>query len=506
MNFSNLLSYSEDSPLLFTQFYFWAFFAVVLFYYDFIYKKQKAKSTYLLLVSLFFYYKSSGFYFLLLIFSTFTDFVLAQLIYHSKSKNYRKIFLVTSICVNLMLLGYFKYYHFLIDSINNLFDTSFEATNFVAMFKNYITGKSDDIGSIFLPVGISFYTFQTISYTADVYRGKLKPLDNIIDFGFYVSFFPQLVAGPIVRAAGFIPQIHQRYSVSKQEVNYSIFLIINGIVKKMLISDYLSVNFVDSVFKTPEAFTGFENLLSVYGYAIQIYCDFSGYTDIAIGVALLLGFRLPINFNSPYKATTITDFWKRWHISLSSWLKDYLYIPLGGNRKGKWRTYINLVITMLLGGLWHGAHGRFIIWGGIHGVGLIIHKAWLKISPFKSVNNIILTGFGRFLSLLITFHFVCLAWIFFRAESNESAWLMIEKILTMEFSIIPEILSSYFFVVFIMLIGFSLHYLPTKFKNLYKGIFMNLPLLVKSIVIAILVLIIYQTKSSDVQPFIYFQF
>ncbi len=506
MSLRNIFSYSEDSPLLFTQFFFWAFFAIVLFYYDFVYKKQRPKTTYLLIVSLFFYYKSSGFYFFLLLLSTLSDFILAKKIDASKSRHNRRLFLTISIIINLSLLGYFKYTYFIVDILNNTFNSNLEAFNIVAALKNIFTESKSDISIIFLPVGISFYTFQTISYSVDVYKKKLQPLTNIIDFGFYVSFFPQLVAGPIVRAAGFIPQIKKKYNVSIDEANYSAFLIINGLTKKMLISDYLSINFVDNIFKTPEAYSGFENLLSVYAYAIQIYCDFSGYTDIAIGVALLLGFRLPINFNSPYKASSITDFWKRWHISLSTWLRDYLYIPLGGNRKGKVRTYINLLITMLLGGLWHGANGRFIIWGAIHGLGLIAHKVWSKFSPFKHIKNTKIKSIGRLISIIITYHFVCFAWLFFRADGTKTAFKMIELIVNMEYSIIPNILRSYSMVITIMTIGYFIHFLPKNIKNIYKGIFMNLPLLIKTSLIVLIIVIIYQTKSTNVQPFIYFQF
>ena len=207
----------------------------------------------------------------------------------------------------------------------------------------------------------------------------MEPVRNIIDFGFYVSFFPHLVAGPIVRASVFIPQIYQEFKLSKHEFSHALYMISKGLIKKIIISNFIALNLVDRVFDAPSIYSGFENLLAIYGYGLQIYCDFSGYTDIAIGVALILGFRLPVNFNSPYKAKSITDFWKRWHISLSQWLRDYLYISLGGNRKGKIRTYLNLMITMLLGGLWHGASLRFIIWGGLHGIGLVINKIWNSI-------------------------------------------------------------------------------------------------------------------------------
>ena len=368
--------YQEQKPLFFSQMYFWGFFTLVLFGYTFFYKKNKLRSAYLLLVSLFFYYKSGGYFFVLLLISTLTDYATGYLIYHSGKRALRRLFVMISLMVNLGLLGYFKYAYFLTGLFNRLTGSHIVVQNVLAEWTNRLTGSHFNMSHIILPIGISFYTFQTISYTIDIYRGKLKPVRNLIDFGFYVSFFPQLVAGPIVRAAHFIPQIYRKYALTSREMSQALFLIMNGLIKKVLISDVISVNFVDRIFSDPLVHSGFENLMALYGYALQIYCDFSGYTDIAIGVALLLGFRLPVNFNSPYKARNLTDFWRRWHISLSTWLRDYLYIPLGGSKKGKFRTHLNILITMLLGGLWHGANLKFVIWGGLHGLGLMVQKIW----------------------------------------------------------------------------------------------------------------------------------
>jgi D-alanyl-lipoteichoic acid acyltransferase DltB (MBOAT superfamily) len=295
-----------------------------------------------------------------------------------------------------------------------------------------------------------------------VYRKKVEPAKNILDFGFYVSFFPQLIAGPIVRAAEFIPQIYEKYNVTRREMWTAVFLIINGLIKKIVISDYISLNFVDRMFDDPMLYSGFELLMGTYGYALQIYCDFSGYTDIAIGAALLLGFRLPINFNSPYKAYNVQDFWHRWHISLSTWLRDYLYIPLGGNRKGRVRTYINLIITMLIGGLWHGASYKFIIWGALHGVALAVNK--LTKEYFSNFNRTFVLP--KVLKVFFTFHFVCLAWIFFRASSMTTALEIIGRICS-EFYIqfIPEILQGYKTVFILMAVAFFIHFLPAKFKS-----------------------------------------
>jgi len=363
------------------------------------------------------------------------------------------------------------------------------------------------VSTIVLPVGISFFTFQTISYTVDVYRRKVEPVRNIIDFGFYVSFFPQLVAGPIVRASEFVPQLYKDFKLTIEEYGHAIFLIMNGLIKKMLISDYISINFVDRVFDAPASYSGFENLIAVYGYSIQIYCDFSGYTDIAIGIALLLGFRLPLNFNSPYKAVSITDFWRRWHISLSSWLRDYLYIPLGGNRKGKIRTYINLLITMLLGGLWHGASYRFIIWGGLHGLGLAVHKIWTELWKKSKKDFSSNSKFTHFLSVFITFHFVTFAWIFFRAKDMVMANIMMKQIAySFHGNLVFKMISEYWIIFSLMLVALIVHWLPVKMKSWYENFFINLPDYAKIAIIVLIVVLLYQAKSAEIQPFIYFQF
>jgi D-alanyl-lipoteichoic acid acyltransferase DltB (MBOAT superfamily) len=505
-----ILLYSEEKPMLFTRLYFWVFFTLLLAFYSILYKKRALRNAYLFVVSLFFYYQSGGYFFTLLIFSTIADYTLGRLIYSSEKQTHKKIFLTLSILINLGVLSYFKYAYFFTDIINRLFNANYEVVNLLAKWSNNIANTHFDISTIILPVGISFYTFQTISYTVDIYRKKVKPVTNIIDFGFYVSFFPQLVAGPIVRAAEFVPQLYERFRLTRQEFSHALFLIINGLLKKMLISDYISINYVDRVFDAPLSYSGFENIMAVYGYSLQIYCDFSGYTDIAIGVALLLGFRLPLNFNSPYKAMSVTDFWRRWHISLSSWLRDYLYISLGGNRKGELRRNVNLMITMLLGGLWHGAHLRFIIWGGIHGLALILHKQWLNLlrffnpryHPVRSQNR-----FTRFVSVFFTFHVVTAAWIFFRAQNMTKASQMINRILSpIDTSLIPNMILSYKEVFGIILLGFILHWLPDNLKEKYRGWFIRSPLAVKIITILLVVFIIYQVKSAAIQPFIYFKF
>lgn len=425
--------------MLFTQFYFWAFFAIVYSVFALIVRKQTSarlhlRNVFLFFVSWFFYYKTSGLFLLILAFVTLSDWLIAKGIYRARyaipnspplrGSRRGSFLLILSIVIDLGLLAYFKYAYFFTNMVNDLFGCSFEVFDVFAYVGNgFRTTGRFDVESIVLPVGISFYIFQVISYTADVYRGKIKPVRNLLDFGFYVSFFPQLVAGPIVRAEEFIPQLYKPFHLSRRQFGMAVFWILNGLTKKIILSDYLAVNFIDRVFDNPLLFSGFENLFALFAYSLQVYADFSGYTDIAIGVAMLMGFYLPKNFNSPYKAQNPQEFWRRWHMSLSRWLKNYLYIPLGGNRNATFGTYfwialialialvltgswtataviaavaivvvlvayfrpahrkllyanLNSFITMLLGGLWHGASWNFMIWGGLNGIGMIVNKFW----------------------------------------------------------------------------------------------------------------------------------
>ncbi|MGD0342793.1 MAG: MBOAT family O-acyltransferase [Bacteroidales bacterium] len=498
-----LFSYNPDKPFIFTTAAFWIFLLVVLAGYSLVYKKLLIRNVYLFLVSLFFYYKTGGLFLFILIFVTVVDYSCGLLIDRSKKKAARKFFILLSILSNLGLLGYFKYTGFFINTINDIFGTQFKVYDFLSAFSNSILGTSFDISYIILPVGISFFTFQSLSYTIDIYRRKMKPVRNIIDFGFYVSFFPHLVAGPIVRASFFIPQIYQEYKVTNREFSHALYLISKGLIKKMIIANFIAINLVDRVFDSPSIYSGFENLMAIYGYGLQIYCDFSGYTDIAIGIALILGFRLPVNFNSPYKAANITDFWKRWHISLSQWLRDYLYISLGGNRKGKIRTYLNLMITMLLGGLWHGASLRYIIWGGLHGIGLVINKLWSSLFRYHRKAG----WLGRVLAIFITFNFVSFCWIFFRAPDLNSVFIMLRQI-TESFS--PgsylTVLPAYSSVLVLIIAGYAIHLLPEKIKESYRGQFINLPLTVKLAAVIVVAILLLQMRTATVMPFIYFRF
>lgn len=500
---STLFKYNPNKPFLFTTPAFWLFFLLVLAGYSLVYKKLFLRNGYLFLVSLFFYFKSGGLFLFLLIFVTLIDFACGLLINRARTKFFRRIFILVSVISNLGILAYFKYTGFIVSTLNELLGTDYHVYDYLASFSNMHLGTSFSITDIILPVGISFFTFQSLSYTFDVYRRKMAPVRNIIDFGFYVSFFPQLVAGPIVRASEFIPQIYNEFHLTKREFSHSMFLISKGLIKKIIISDFIAVSFIDRVFDAPNIYSGFENLMAVYGYGLQIYCDFSGYTDIAIGLGLIMGFRFPINFNSPYKAAGIADFWKRWHISLSRWLKDYLYIPLGGNRKGKIRTGINLMITMLLGGLWHGAALRFIIWGGLHGIGLVINKVWNLVFG----NRLKRGRIGKAVAVFITFQFVSFCWIFFRAPDMESVKMMIIQMFR-NFS--PgsylTVIPAYGSVFMLMLAGYIIHFLPEKIKESYRGLFIRIPLGLQFAVIMLIAVLLYHMRTLDAMPFIYFRF
>jgi D-alanyl-lipoteichoic acid acyltransferase DltB (MBOAT superfamily) len=500
---SDIISYKPQHPFIFTSPAFWLFFLFVIAGYSLMYRRLFLRHLYLFLVSIFFYYKTGGLFLILLILVIIIDFTCGILIHRSGKKISRRLFLLVSIVSNIGILAYFKYTAFIINTINNLAGTDFKVYDFLASVSNTYLGTAFSITSIILPVGISFFTFQSLSYTIDIYRRKLDPVRNIVDFGFYVSFFPQLVAGPIVRASEFIPQLGQEFNVSKREFSHALFLILKGLIKKIIISDFIATQFIDPVFDMPALYSGFENLMAVYGYGLQIYCDFSGYTDIAIGLGLIMGFRLPLNFNSPYKASSLSDFWRRWHISLSRWLRDYLYIPLGGNRKGRFRTAINLFVTMLLGGLWHGASFRFVLWGGLHGIGLIFNRIWDSLFGSRIRHG----PFTKVLSAFVTFNFVSICWIFFRASDMDTVKIMVQQV-TGNFSPVSysALIPVYGKVFLLMITGYVIHFLPEKVRESYRGLFIRIPLTAQVAVIMIIGVMLYSMRTTDILPFIYFRF
>lgn len=484
---SDLLTYNPQQPMIFSSGLFLFLFLGFSLVYVLLQKHTSARLLFVSAFSYYFYYKSSGFYFFLLGIVTVSDFLLARRMERTETPWKRKLLVTVSLCINLGLLCYFKYTNFFYEMLVPLWNGSFQPLD------------------IFLPVGISFFTFQSLSYTLDVYRRDLKPLDHLLDYVFYVSFFPQLVAGPIVRARDFISQIRQPLVVTNEMFGRGVFFIVSGLFKKAVISDYISVNFVERIFDNPGLYSGLENLMGIYGYALQIYCDFSGYSDMAIGIALLLGFHFPLNFNSPYKSDSVTDFWHRWHISLSTWLRDYLYISLGGNRKGKIRTYVNLILTMLLGGLWHGASWNFVVWGGLHGVALAVHKFFRNL--MHRPKNYRSTGFRKFFAVILTFHFVCLGWIFFRNTTFEASLTMIQQVFTaFHPELAGQLFAGYWEVFALMAVGYLLHWCPDSWQEACTKGMIRLPLIFQALILILLIFLVIQVKSSDIQPFIYFQF
>jgi D-alanyl-lipoteichoic acid acyltransferase DltB (MBOAT superfamily) len=347
--------------------------------------------------------------------------------------------------------------------------------------------------NVTLPVGISFYTFMAISYVVDTYRGQLVPT-SFVKFAVFQSFFPHLVAGPIVRASELLPQLERPRSPRRVNISRAYVLIVIGLFLKVVIANHLATHIVDQVFAAPDRHSSLEVLVGVYGYAVQIFADFCGYTNIAIGIALLLGFEFPQNFDAPYTAVTLQDFWRRWHMTLSRWLRDYLYIPLGGSRKGTTRTYLNLMATMLLGGLWHGAAWTFVAWGAIHGAGLSIERA-VGWRPTSSAGS----WFGR----LLTFHIVCLGWVFFRADSFHTAGQVLERLFTAWGQPSPLVTTG---VVLAILVGIVGQYLQPGAAVGVVRVFRRMPAVAQALSVAVALALINTLGPEGVAPFIYFRF
>lgn len=482
-NIGEMLTYQKDAPMIFSSGVFWMIFIVFLPIYAMLKNRRWQMITFVVAFSLYFYYKSSGLFFLLLVGTSLLDWTLSKVLVRQKTKLRRQLCVVMSIVASLSILCYFKYANFFLWNWNQMVSGNFQPLD------------------IILPVGISFYTFQSISYIVDVYKGRVAPTDTWLEYAFFLSFFPALVAGPIVRADYFLPQIKENPKATRNEVYYGFWLIILGIIKKSLIADYIS-QYNDLIFSNPTGYTGFESLMGVIGYTMQIYCDFSGYSDMAIGIALIMGFKLSANFDFPYKSTNLTEFWRRWHISLSSWLRDYVYIPLGGNRKGTIRTYVNNFLTMLIGGLWHGAAWKFVFWGAMHGAGLAIHKAsksWLAKIPD--------TWWMKSLCWTITIVYVSLLWVFFRADSWVDSWLIIKNIFTnFHADYLPVFIDVRYIWCILMIVIITAHALPSKWWAKAGEWFVRSPWIAKLVIFLAVVQLVIQFMSEDVSPFIYFQF
>lgn len=483
LNLKDIFTYTEGQPMLFSSGTFWVLFLVFIPVYSLLKRRLWQMIVFVVAFSFYFYYKSSGVFVVLLFATSLFDWLLSRLLVRLKSVTARKLCVACSLTASLGILGYFKYANFFLWNISVMVGANFQPLDLI------------------LPVGISFYTFQSISYIVDVYKGRVAPTRTWLEYAFFLSFFPALVAGPIVRADYFLPQIRENRHATRDEVYMGFWLIILGVVKKAIIADYIA-QYNDLIFQSPTGYSGFETVMGIIGYTMQIYCDFSGYSDMAIGIALIMGFRLAQNFNFPYKSQNLTDFWRRWHISLSTWLRDYIYIPLGGNRKGTRRTYINNFATMLIGGLWHGAAWKFVFWGAMHGAGLAVHKAsnpWLdrlgSSWPVKA------------LSWFVTMTVVALLWVFFRADSWTDSWLIIKNAFT-DFSLdyaLPFASARMLWLIMMFVIIVA-HALPTNFWGKAAAAFVKSPWIIKLLIFIVVVQLVIELRGEDVAPFIYFQF
>lgn len=484
--------------MLFNSIDFVIFFPIVFILYWIFSKNLKARNIFLLISSYFFYAWWDWRFLSLIIISSLVDFYVGKKLGIEENDKKRKYLLYLSLLVNLGFLLYFKYFNFFIDSFNNAFT---------------LFGKELELSTlnIILPVGISFYTFQTLSYSIDIYKRQLKPTKNIIPFFTFVAFFPQLVAGPIERASHLLPQFDRVYKFDYQRVKSGMQLMLWGFFKKMVIADRLAL-LVNEVYNNTGEYSGVDFLIATLFFTIQIYCDFSGYSDIAIGLSRTMGFDLMKNFDSPYFSKSITEFWRRWHISLSTWFRDYIYIPLGGSKKGRFRTYFNLFAVFLISGLWHGAATTFIIWGAIHGLIIVFEKATYRFR--MSVYSII--GLqkdifsNRLIFGLITFSIVSFAWIFFRANSFSDALIVVDNIFSMSKGSGIENLgvSSFnvYFSIFLIFILISIEFID---KHIVIRTFLNKQNLLfrwALYSVVILLILLYGVYGKDSPEFIYFKF
>lgn len=547
-----IFSFASTDRMVFNRLDFWLFFLAFMVVFSALHKQQLVRSIFFTIVSLFLYFKTSGLFVVLLGGSIIVNFFLGKWVFKTEKESRKKWIIAFTAIFNLFFLAFFKYAYFFTDSYNQLFQTKYEIVNWFAQMGNGFFGTGFFETKILLPAGVSFFTFQSISYVVDINRKEIEPVKNIFDYGFYVTYFPHVIMGPIVRARDFIPQIYQPFSLNKDQFSSSVILIVKGLIKKIILADYIAVHFIDKVVDSPEAYPGFVSVLAMWGYSLQIYGDFSGYTDIAIGISRLMGFELLPNFNSPYKANSVADFWRRWHKSLGSWLRDYLYIPLGGNKSGGWGTYaattvififlffilqwyeliyvysilmgiyligvlispsfkryvhrdLNLLITMIVGGLWHGASENFIIWGAMNGIALVIYNYWKKISPYENKSWWIV----HFWKIFLTFNFITFTRIWFRLDEEGEPMAMLNHIwnhFDFEWATFVKVLETYQSVFWIILFGFIVHWLPERTKKWYETLFAKFPMPLQAITVAVIVIVIYQAVSDTFKPFVYFQF
>lgn len=486
----DVLKYDPFNPLLFNTGLFLILFLIFIAVYQLLERWRNTKLIFVILFSLYFYYKSSAQYCFILLGVCISDFLLGLWMEQTAKSWVRKSIVGINVVLNVGMLAYFKYFNLLYQTISQFTDKAFEPLDIV------------------LPAGISFFTFRSISYIIDIYRGEIHACKDFLAYTFYLTFFPPLLAGPVVRAKDMLPQIQSNPQASRAMVGEGLFLIICGLIKKVIVADFISQNFVDRVFDNPALYSGFENMMGIYGFTIQLYCDFSGYSDMAIGIALLLGYSFLDNFRSPFKSQNPTEFWRRWHISLSSWLKDYLYIPMGGNRCSKPRKHFNLMSTMLIGGLWHGASWMYVIWGGLQGLFLIGHKELKsKMNSDKKDGGYEQKWWKKAGNIFITFNLIAISFMFFRASSLDTVKDMSGQIIhNFHISVAPQFVSGYLMIVLIMTGAYLMHFAPERWTIRLKSRFVSLSPILQTIILAIVLFLIIQVRQSDIVPFIYLQY
>lgn len=484
---ADLLRYHQGDPLLFNTGLFLMLFAGFMAVYQLLRSRSNWRLVVTIAFSLYFYYKSSADCCLILLGICLNDW-LAGLALGKLQRRAARRMVVTYVAVaDLALLVYFKYFNLLLGLASQLTTARFDALD------------------IILPAGISFFTFRSISYIVDIYRRQMAPERNLLHYTFSLTFFPPLLAGPVVRARDFLPQIKANPIATPQMTAEGLFLIMAGLVKKVIIADYISGNFVDRIFDNPSLYSGFECLTGCVGFTLQLYCDFSGYSDMAIGLALLMGYRFADNFRAPFKAQNPQEFWHRWHISLSTWLRDYLYIPLGGSRRGRARTYLNNFLTMVLGGLWHGAGWMYLLWGAYHGILLAAHKALRPLwqVPDALRGSVLL----RAANVAVTFTLVVIGFAIFRSPSIDTLAALGTQIFSdFHLSVAPQFAAGYAMIVAAMCAGLLMHFAPTRWTGGATRAFAALPLAAQGVLLAAVLFFVIQARSSDLVPFLYLKY
>lgn len=542
----------SDKPLDFNKLDFWLFFLLVMLFFSFLQKQRIVRNLFITGVSLFFYFKMAKLFVLFLAASMFWNYAIGRSIAKEQDKTKSKRWMILGISLNILVLIYFKYGFFFTESCNALFHTKFEIVNQFAVWGNGFFGEGTFDLKLFAAGGVSFITFQSISYLLDVYRKEVEPVKNVTDYTFYATFFPHVFMGPIARAKEFIPQIYKPYYLDKIDFSAAIFLILKGLAKKLILADFLAEHFIDKILAAPTEFPGFMGILAMWAYSLYIYGDFSGYTDMATGVARLMGFRLGKNFDSPYKSINVADFWRRWHRSLGSFFRDYLYIPLGGNKTGgigsfvmivvilfflifitQWwgllyiylgvtalylilvavfpnfKSYVyrdlNLLITMIVGGLWHGPSQNFVIWGTMNGLALVIFNYWKKVSPYEKSE----IWAARAWKIFLTFNFITFTRIWFRLQDDSAPYDFLNHI-TRHFELTMEKFGYYcsYFApeLSIFVIGMIVHWLPSGLKNKIEWQFTKQHIVVQAVASVVLVFLMYQAVVGVSRGFLYGNF